>query len=100
VVGLALVVLVSVGRQPGIRPLWDRLPVAWRPVVPVALGLLAGVGEALATGRPWLVSVLSGLLAGVPALLAALPSQVIHRGPEIVLVPDRSGQSTDVEKGA
>ena len=98
VVGLVLVVLVSLGRQPVLRQQWERVPAEYRPLVPVALGLLSGVGEALTQGRPWLVSIVTGVLSGLPALLAAAPSQVVHRGPEIVLVPATDtptpGQST------
>ena len=87
-IGAALVLLVSLGRLPVARPQWERLPTWARPLVPVLLGLLAGVGEALATSRPWLPALVSGVVAGLPALLAALPSQVVTRSVmEAITVP-------------
>ena len=75
---LTLLVLVSIGKLPVAAPLWLRLPVWSRPLAPVALGVIASVAEAILRGTGWLPALVGGVLAALPALLAALPSQVIH----------------------
>ncbi len=76
-VGLALVLVVRLGRHPLLAPQWERIPAAYRPLVPVALGLLGSVGDALVSGRTWLPAVLYGLASALPAVLLALPSPVV-----------------------
>lgn len=92
--GAVLLIIVSLGQQPAMRAQWERIPAAYRPLVPIVLGLCGGVGEALTTGRPWLPALLRGAMAGMPALLAALPSQVVRREPEVVVV---NGRPTEKE---
>lgn len=86
VTGSAILLLVLLGRLPLLRAQWERLPAAYRPLVPAVLGILGGVGEALVSGRPWVAALVSGLVSGLPGTLAALPSQVVRREPEVVIV--------------
>jgi hypothetical protein len=83
VVGCALVLIVYLAKLPAVKAQWERLPAWSRPLLPVLLGLLSGVGEALSTSQPWLPALVGGILAALPALAVALPSPVIHRA-EIV----------------
>lgn len=77
-VGSVLVLLVYLARLPVVATQWQRLPAWSRPLLPVLLGLLSGVGEALSTQQPWLPALVGGLVAALPALLAALPSPTAH----------------------
>lgn len=88
VVGSCILLLVLLGRLPILRAQWERLPAAYRPLVPAVLGLLAGVGEALASGRPWVAALVTGIVSGLPGTLAALPSQVVRREPEVIVATD------------
>ncbi len=70
-VAIVIHVLVRASKDPR-APLTLRLPPAWRPVLALALGLAAGVVDALARGATWqeaLVSVGAGLLSGGGAIV-------------------------------
>lgn len=77
VVGFILLAFVWIGRHPAAQPQWCRVPAQWRPVVPIAIGLLSSVGDALTSGREWLPALLLGLGSAIPAVLYALPSPVV-----------------------
>lgn len=104
-VGLVLLALVSVGKLPVAAPLWLRLPAWSRPLVPVVLGIVAALADALAAGKPWLPALVGGIVFALPALLAALPSQVIHAQTVVVqpsadpahVVLTRTSQTTKPE---
>lgn len=86
VVGCALVLVVYLARLPALAPQWQRLPAAYRPLVPVLLGVASGVAESLSTHQPWLPALVGGIVSALPALAVALPSPTAHLG-QIVL-PD------------
>jgi hypothetical protein len=77
VVGFALLALVYVARHPAAALQWYRIPAGYRPWLPIAIGIVSGVAEALTTGRAWLPAMLTALAAAIPAMLAALPSPVV-----------------------
>lgn len=78
ILGLALLALVQLARLPAVAALWIKVPVVYRPLVPVAIALLSAVGDALTNGVPWLPAVLSAIVAAIPALCLALASPVAH----------------------
>lgn len=90
-----LLLLVALGKMPVAAPLWSRLPAWVRPLVPVMLGLVASVAQAILDGTPWLSALLSGVVVALPAVLAAIPSQVIHAAP-IVVAADPAGDTERV----
>lgn len=77
VVGAVLVVVVYLAKLPAMAPQWQRLPAGHRPLVPVLLGVLSGVAEALSTHQPWLPALVGGIVSALPALAVALPSPVL-----------------------
>jgi hypothetical protein len=88
VVGLAILLIVYLARLPVVAAQWARIPAAYRPLVPVALGVLSGVAEALSTSQPWLPALIGGIVSALPALLAVLPSPVAHLdAPAPVVIP-------------
>lgn len=82
VAGCVLLILVSIARNPLAAAQWSRIPSLYRPFVPVALGILFGVGEALSTKQPWLPALITNVLAAVPALLVAIPSPTADIAPK------------------
>jgi hypothetical protein len=86
VVGACLVLVVYLARLPGVQPQWQRLPAAYRPLVPVLLGVVSGVAEALSTRQPWLPALVGGVVSALPALAVALPSPTAHLGQ--IMLPD------------
>lgn len=49
-------------------PAWLHVPPGWRPWLAVALGIVAGVLDAVAMGTPWADAVAKGVLAAVGAM--------------------------------
>jgi hypothetical protein len=72
--GALLVVLVSAAKLPAGKAQWERLPGIARPFVPILLGIVSGVGEALSTSRAWLPALVVGIASALPAVLLAIPS--------------------------
>jgi hypothetical protein len=79
IVGAVLLVLVALARLPGLAPQWKRIPTTYRPIVPAVAALLASIGEVLVAGRGWVPALVTGLVAGLPGVLLALPSPVADR---------------------
>ena len=90
VAGIVLLSLVQAARLPAVGAQWQRLPAPWRPYVPILLGILSGVAQALATAQPWVAALVGGIVSAIPALLSALPSPTAHLGMVIVkpTIPD------------
>lgn len=86
IVGAVLVVVVYLARLPALQPQWQRLPAVYRPLVPVVLGIVSGVAEALSTHQPWMPALVGGIVSALPALAVALPSPVAHLG--TITLPD------------
>ena len=86
VTGCVLLLVVYLARLPALAVQWQRLPPWSRPLVPVALGIVSGVAEALTTGHSWVAALLTQVLAALPALAVALPSPTAHLG--MVVLPD------------
>lgn len=86
VVGCVLVLVVYLARLPALAPQWQRLPPWARPLVPIVVGIISGVGEALSTSQPWLPALVGGIVAALPALAVALPSPTAHLG--MIVLPD------------
>lgn len=78
VLGAALCLIVLAAKLPAFAAQWQRLPAWSRPLVPAALALVGGIGEALVQGQPWWLAVLVQLLAALPAIGYALPSPTAH----------------------
>jgi hypothetical protein len=78
IVGAVLLILVYAAKLGPVAVQWQRLPAWSRPLLPVLIGILAGVGDALTTGQPWAAALITGVLTSLPALAVALPSPVAH----------------------
>lgn len=87
VTGCVLLLIVYAAKLPAIAVQWQRLPAWSRPIVPVALGIVSGVGEALTTRASWTAALIVQVIAAMPALAVALPSPVVRTGTEAVSVP-------------
>lgn len=74
IVGFAVLTLVWAARFPTVKAYWSKLPTWTQPIVPPVLTMLAGIGDALMSGRPLLDSMLLPILAGMYGLLYALQS--------------------------
>lgn len=86
VVGAVLCLLVLAAKLPAFAVQWQRLPVWARPLVPVVLALVSGIGESLVQGQVWWLAVLVQVGAALPAIGYALPSPTAHL--EQVILPD------------
>lgn len=72
--GLSLLALVYFARLPALAAQLKRLPASCLPYLPIALGLISGVAEALVTQRSWVAALVTGALAAIPSVAVALPS--------------------------
>lgn len=80
VTGCVLLLLVYLARLPALATQWQRIPAAYRPLVPIVVGILSGVAEALTTRQSWVAALVTQVLAALPALAVALPSPTAHIG--------------------
>jgi hypothetical protein len=83
IVGAVILTLVALARLPGLAPQWQRIPSAYRPLVPAVVTLLASIGEVLISGRGWLPALVTGIVAGLPGVLLALPSPTVDKPPTV-----------------
>lgn len=69
-IGLAALVIGAVVRVLKIDapPHWLVVPSRWRPILALALGLVAGVLDKVSSGAAWMPAILGGLLAAVTAI--------------------------------
>jgi len=86
ITGAVLLLVVYAAKLGPVATQWQRLPAWSRPLVPVAIGILAGVGDALVTDKPWTLALITETIAALPALAVALPSPVAHL--DQVILPD------------
>lgn len=63
-----ILLLVRFAKLPLVGAYWDKIPKQYRPLVPVAMGIMSGVGEAVVLHRPWLPALLFGLFSGLTAI--------------------------------
>lgn len=68
VTAIVILALVRFAKTPIAWSVWQKVPTQYRPWIPVLLGVLSGAGEALVEGKPWIPSVLFGLLAGLATI--------------------------------
>lgn len=61
-------VSVRIAKLPIVGSHWDKIPRQYRPLIPVGLGVLSGVGEALLVHRSWLPALLFGVFSGLMAI--------------------------------
>lgn len=74
VAGFLITLFVFCARLPAVAAQWSRVPERLRPLVPVVIGILSGVGESLCTTSHWVAALLGGVISALPAFLATLPS--------------------------
>jgi hypothetical protein len=86
VVGAVLCLIVGSAKLPAFATQWQRLPAWARPLVPVTLALVSGIGEALMQGQKWWIAILVQFGVALPAIGYALPSPVAHL--DQVMLPD------------
>lgn len=70
-------------------PIPIDIPSRWRPVVALGLGVVSGVLEALATGKPWLEAVIGGFVSAFAAM----------SGHAVLVDALRGGRDVGVKKG-
>lgn len=68
VTAIVILALVRFAKTPIVGAVWQKVPTQYRPWIPVVLGMLSGAGEAIVSGKPWIPSVLFGLLAGLTTI--------------------------------
>jgi len=81
-----ILLLVRVAKLPIVGNYWEKIPKAYRPSIPVLLGLLSGIGDSLVAGRAWLPAVLYGLMSGLLAMgvdQAAKPVKEVLTKPKV-----------------
>lgn len=60
---------VRVSKLPALGNQWDRIPKRYRPLIPVGLGILSGLCEAIISSKePWGMALFKGLLSGLLAI--------------------------------
>jgi hypothetical protein len=65
VAGLLIGMLVRAAKSPWLGGFFLKIPKDHRFLVPIALGILAGISESLLAGVPWYLALLYGLAAGL-----------------------------------
>lgn len=63
-----ILLIVRAAKLPVFGNYWEKIPKKFRPLVPVVMGVLSGVGEAVLAHRPWLPAVLYGVFSGLLAI--------------------------------
>lgn len=63
-----ILLLVRGAKLPVFGNYWEKIPKKYRPLIPVAMGVLSGVGEAVLSHRPWLPALVFGLFSGLIAI--------------------------------
>ena len=69
--GLILAALVYLAHLPAVAGQLARLPALALPAIPIVLGLISGVAQALRTSQSWGMALLGGALSALPALAIA-----------------------------
>jgi hypothetical protein len=78
--------LVWLAKTPALGGVWDRVPKAYRFIIPIALGVLSGASEALLRGTSWPVALIFGLFSGLAPIGG---DKVLTQSvPELVSKPD------------
>lgn len=63
-----ILLLVRAAKLPVFGNYWEKIPKQYRPLVPVVMGILSGVGEAALSQRSWLPALLYGVFSGLLAV--------------------------------
>lgn len=63
-----ILALVRLAKLPLAGNYWEKVPKKFRPLIPVVMGVLSGVGESLLMKRPWLPALLFGVFSGLLAI--------------------------------
>jgi len=63
-----ILILVYLAKMPIAGKIWDKVPKQYRPLIPVVLSILSGIGEALFRGTPWVAAILYNLIAGLSTI--------------------------------
>jgi hypothetical protein len=66
--GLIILTLIYVSKLPVLGSQWDRIPIKYRPLVVLGLGIVSGVAQALATKQPWLPALIENMIASMGAI--------------------------------
>jgi hypothetical protein len=68
VASCAILLLVRAAKLPIFGNFWEKIPKRFRPLVPVLLGILSGIGEAVLAQRSLVPALIYGVFSGLFAV--------------------------------
>ena len=84
-------------------PEWLHVPKEWRPWLAVALGVVAGVLDAVAMGTPWFNAIAGGIVSAIGAIVGHEVVIEKARGGKELPIPfarKRDDEAPDIPKGS